>query len=196
MRRSLRALLRLPALLAPAVLIPTACLPPVPGLDDEPAVSLRTYRDSLLDLDLGYPEGWVISEKKTLTFTAATHDLTFQPMDVLWTRRFLVKVMIPDRIPVDRTLADFKDEYLRRLAAGADGVRIEDTAWASLGGEPAYRARYATLMNGRPFTRHTDYLCLRGGRDVSLSFEVADEHADEDIVLYRSIAERFRFYRP
>ena len=195
--------------MGPCGLSPTgSCFPAWPCSSSRPAsrwfrafpakktIALRTYRDSLLDLDLGYPEGWVFSEKKSVSYTAATHDLTFQPMDFLWTRRFLVKVKIPDRLAEDRTLEDFKEEYMGRLAAAGDDVRLADTGLAALGGEPAFRARYATVMDGKPFTRHTEYLCLRGGRDISLSFEVADGHADEDIVLYRQIAERFRFYRP
>lgn len=169
------------------------CRQIVPGMPDGEEIALRTYRDSLLDLDIGYPEGWTFDDRKTISGHAATYDLTFEPQNTLWTRRFLVKVIIPHRLPEDRTLEDFKAEYLARLASAGDDVRLADTGRADLGGEPAFRARYATVMNGKPFTRHTDYLCLRAGRDVSLSFEVDDGHAEEDIGLYRRIAERFRF---
>jgi hypothetical protein len=178
--------------LSGALLLP-GCRQLIPGISSEEDIALRTYRDTLLDLDLGYPEGWTFTEKKSVSSHAATHDLAFEPQNTLWTRRFLVKVMIPHRLPDDRTLEDFKAEYLARLAAAGDNVRLADTGAAVLGGVPAFRARYATVMNGKPFTRHTDYLCLRGGRDVSLAFEVADDHAEEDIELYRRIAERFRF---
>ncbi len=185
-------ILSLVAILSGALLLP-GCGRIIPGMAGEENIALRTYRDTLLDLDLGYPEGWSFTERRSVSNYTATHDLTFEPRNTLWTRRFHIKVMIPHRLPDDRTLEDFKAEYLARLAAAGDNVRLADTGAAVLGGEPAFRARYATVMNGKPFTRHTDYLCLRRGRDVSLSFEVADDHAGEDIELYRRIAERFRF---
>lgn len=169
------------------------CRPIVPGIADGEEIALRTYRDTLLDLDMGYPEGWTFTEKKSVGGHATTYDLVFEPQNTLWTRRVLVKVIIPHRLPEDRTLEDFRAEYLARLADAGDNVRLADTGRAALGGEPAFRARYATVMNGGPYTRHTDYLCYREGRDVSLSFEVADGRAEDDIELYRRIAERFRF---
>lgn len=181
-----------------AALLLVACLPglPGPGLGSDPDIALRTYRDTSLHLDLGYPEGWTFDEKKTFGSAGVAHDLYFEPLDVLWTRRFAVKVVIPDRISPSRTLDTFKVEYLERLADRGVALDADDTAWSTLGGERAFRAQYAVHMDGKPFTRHADWLCLRDGRDVSLSFEVADAHADEDIVLNRNIVDRFRFIPP
>lgn len=176
----------------------TACVPgvPLPGIAPDPDIKLRTYRDSLLQLDLGYPEGWTFSEKKTFNSAGVAHDLFFEPIDVEWTRRFTVRVVIPSRISLSRTVDTFKVEYLDRLADRGVVLTADDTAWSTLGGERAFRASYAVYMDGKAFTRHDDWLCLRGGRDISLSFEVADSHADEDIALNRSVVGRFRFNPP
>lgn len=175
-----------------------ACLPglPVPGVGSDPELRLRTYRDTLLHLDLGYPEGWTFSEKKNSTSAGVSHDLYFEPLDVLWTRRFTVKVVIPDNPTPSRTVDTFKVEYLDRLARRGVILGAADTAWSTLGGERAFRARYVVFLDGRAHTRHADWLCVRSGRDFSLSFEVADAHADEDIVLHRGIVDRFRFQTP
>jgi hypothetical protein len=172
-----------------------ACVPglPLPGPADP---SLRTYRDTLLQLDLGYPEGWTFSEKKSFLPAGTSHDLYFEPLDMLWTRRYTVKVVIPDRIAPSRTVDTFKVEYLERLADRGVVLDGDDTAWSTLGGERAFRAAYTLYRDEKAFTRHADWLCRRNGRDVSLGFEVAEAHAEEDIVLNRSFVERFRFLAP
>lgn len=159
-------------------------------------IPLREYQDSLLNLDVGYPEDWTFTQKTSYTHYGKVHDLYFEPLNTLWTRRFTVKVIVPDSPREDRTLAHLKAELQERLADRAPILRIDDTSFTTLGGEPAFQARYTAIMDGKPFLRHADIVCLRGGRDISLSFEIADEHAQENVVLYRSIEDRFRFYRP
>lgn len=166
------------------------------GLSPGEEILLQVYRDSLLNLDLGYPEGWSFVQKTTYSNSGKTHDLYFEPINTLWTRRFTVKILVPDALREDRTLAHLKAELLERLAERAPILRVDDTSFTTLGGEPAFQARYTTFMDGKPFVRNADIVCLRGGRDMSLSFEIAEEHAEENVVLYRSIKDRFRFYQP
>lgn len=179
-------------------LLVTASLPGcrqlLPGVapGDEP--ELRVYRDTLLGLDMGYPDGWAFTGKESYSPSGKTHDLYFEPPNTLWTRRFAVKVVIPGRTPEGRDVEDFKAEFLERLRDRAAVLRLDDTSWSTLGGERAFQARYTTLLDGRPFTRNTEYLCHRGGRDVSLAFEVSDAHAGEDIVLYQRVTDRFRYH--
>lgn len=170
-----------------------ACQPLVPPGEDVP---LREYRDTLLRVDLGYPEGWTSTEKSSFITGGRVHNLFCEPPGTEWTRRFAVRVKAPDRFPAGRTLDDLKGELLGRLAAPPGPVRLDDTAAAILGGEPAFLARYTTFLDGKAFVRHVDIVCLRDGRDVALRFEVADAHAGADIVLFRRIADRFRFDPP
>lgn len=190
----------LKAALAAVLLGLAGCRPGLPVLGSDPAdgeaVNLRTYRDSLLDLDLGYPEGWTFTDKTTFTLVGRSVDTYFEPQETQWTHRFTVKVVTPDRLPNERMLDEFREEYQARLLTRASTVRIADTGWSTLGGRPAWRARYDVLMDGKPFTRHTDYLSVKDGRDFSLAYEVSADHADPVIVLSEKIAERFRHYRP
>jgi hypothetical protein len=176
----------------------TGCRPGLPeiGSDPEETIPLRTYRDSILDLDLGYPEGWAFTDKSKFIQGGRSVDTYFEPPDPQWTRRFTVKVVLPDRPPLDRTVEAYRAEYLDRLGDRSATVRIIDTSWSTLGGRSAWRARYDVLMDGKAFTRHTDYLTVKDGRDYALVFEVAADRAEPDIVLFDRVAERFRFYRP
>lgn len=183
---------RLPAM-ALLVLTLGGCLPlPIPS--DE--IPLRTYRDTLCQVDLGYPEGWTFTEKTSYNLEGRVHDLQFEPMRMEWTRRFAVKVVAPDRPLATRTLSHLKEEIMERLRRAQPPPHLDDTAATMLGGEPAFFVRYTTFMNGQPFVRHEDIVGHRGGRDVALSFEVAADHAGADIVLFRKIADRFRFDPP
>lgn len=186
----------LPLLAFSLLLALPSCQQGLIGLSPGSQIPLQVYRDSLLNLDLGYPEDWAFTQKTTYSNYGKVHDLHFEPLNTLWTRRFTVKVIAPDAPRGDRTLAHLKAELLERLADRAPIIRIDDTSLTTLGGEPAFQARYTAIMDGKPFLRHADIVCLRGGRDISLSFEIADEHAGENVVLYRSIEARFRFYQP
>lgn len=175
------------------LLLTAGCESPVAasiGADEDP--SLRNYRDSALGLDMGYPEGWTFTEKKEATASDSIHTLYFEAIAAQWTRRFTVRLQIPDRPDTGRTLEDFRDEFMERLDRSAH-VRLEDTAWSTLSGQRAFRARYAVRMDGADFTRHIEFLSLPGKHDVSLSFEVDAKHIGGDIVVYRAVAERFRY---
>lgn len=175
------------------LLITAGCQSPLAALvGAEEEVSLRHYRDSALGLDMGFPEGWSFTEKKETTASGPIHSLFFEPISAAWTRRFTVRLQIPDRRDTGRSLEDFRNEFMERLGR-SDNIRLQDTAWTSLSGERAFRAQYAVRMNGTDYTRHIEFLSLPEGQDVSLSFEVDAKHAGPDIVVYKAVAERFRY---
>lgn len=171
----------------------SACSPEgIPAFQDDTA-AWRAYRDTLLDLDMAYPEGWFPSGKKSLGAYGTVHDLWFEPLRAESTRRITVKVLVPDRPREGRTLEAFKAEVLERLADRGAAIRLDDTGSAVLDGETAFRIRYTALAGGAPFLRHADLLCLRDGRDISLSLVSAESAAKRDFVLFEEMADRFRF---
>jgi hypothetical protein len=165
----------------------------VPSTDDDDT-AWRSYSDSLLDVDLDYPEGWLPSGKKSQGAYGTVHDLWFEPLRAESTRRITVKVLVPDRPREGRTLEHFKAEVLERLEERGGAIRLDDSGSVTLGGEPAFRIRYTALAGDAPFLRLADILCLRNGRDVSLGIESSEAAAQPDFVLFDGMADRFRFF--
>lgn len=164
----------------------------VPSAEGD-ATAWRSYSDSLLDVELAYPEGWFPSGKQSQGAYGTVHDLWFEPLRAESTRRITVKVLVPDRPREGRTLEHFKAEVLERLEKRGGAIRLDDTASVTLGGEPAFRIRYTALVGDAPFLRLADILCLREGRDVSLGIESSEAAAKPDFVLFDGMADRFRF---
>lgn len=172
-----------------------------PGANDTP---LSAYRDSLLDVDMEYPEGWIPDLKKTYGSLGPIYNLYFEPPQTLATRRFTVRIAERPVHENDRELEDFKAEYLARLLAG--NARLIDSGYVVIGGEPGFQAEYQTLLDGKPHVRALDILCRRPGveaegrrrpgRDFSITFEAAEASADADMLLFARVADRFRFYAP
>jgi hypothetical protein len=172
-------------------------LPSPSGNSGEPPLS--TYRDSLLDLDMQYPQGWIPDTKKSFSGSGTTYDVFFQPTNTLATRRFTVKIIIPQAPDTLRSLGDFKSEVVERLVAAGDGIRMVDSGATDLGGEPGFQAEYQTFLDGKPYVRTIHIICRRNHRDVGITFETAesaDNSSDEDLVLFARVAERFKFYSP
>jgi hypothetical protein len=165
---------------------------PASAAQNEPPLS--AYRDSLLDLDMQYPQGWVPSTKKSYGEAGKTYDVFFEPPNTLATRRFTIKIIVPDAYPEDRTLGDYKAEFTERLRQAGSGIRMVDSGAVRLGGEPAFQAEYQTFMDGKPFVRVVEIICLRRGRDVGITFETAESGADDDLILFARVADRFAFY--
>lgn len=168
-------------------------LPSSSGADTD-GTPLSTYRDSILDLDMQYPQGWVPNVKKSFSQTGKTYDVFFEPPNTLATRRFTVKIIIPDHVDSARTLGDYKGEFTGRLAAAGGDIRMVDSGAVALGGEAGFQAEYQTFLDGKPYVRVVEIICLRNGRDVALTFETAESTADDDLLLFARVADRFAFY--
>jgi hypothetical protein len=176
------------ALIACQNILPSAATP-------KAEITLSPYRDSVLDLDMAYPQGWVPDTRKSFGYTAKTTNVYFEPPNTQATRRFTVKIIQPDHVDTLRTLEDCKAEFLGRLAAGSN-LRIIDTSYVQIGGQAGYQAEYLTYLDGKPYVHLLEIICLRHGRDVGLSFETAEASADDDMLLFARVVDRFGFYSP
>ena len=175
--------------------LPFSCQPLSPTLAPQDRTPLSAYRDSALDISVNYPTGWVPDSKSVRAGDGITHDVYFEAPDMLWTRRFAVKVI--DRSDsLSRTLEDYRRDFLDQLEARKGNIGGLETGSATLAGEPGYRATYRTYLGGEPQLRVLEVIARHRGRDYGLSFEAGPASEAGDMLLFERVAREFRFYRP
>jgi hypothetical protein len=150
--------------------------------------------DSAFGISMSYPKGWVYEEKKSESMGSRQRNIFFTPINSNQTLRINLKVTEAKNLQ-NRSLADFKAEYLETILKPDPDYHLNDSAAATWAGENAFHAVYSFAMNGKPYLKIAEYITVHGNRDFSLTLEVANEHFEEQNQIFEKMRSDFRFDR-